>query len=341
MSKKGRARGERPCPQVRVYGQERGVSSSERVFLVGRGKSRLYGFFAGRGTPRHYGFAFVLPQVFYVMLCTVNFAEKLHTRILEKNTRLCLGLDPRLEWHGSNLDIVEAHCLDVLERCAEFVACVKPNVAYYEAMGVEGMAMLERLCAAARVMGVPVILDAKRGDFPSTAEAYAKAWLMGVHAGSGLTMNPFLGFETIETFLTAARNHDGAVFVLVKTSNPGSKDIQDLETKHGTVAEVIAAHLAIQAQNGYGAVGAVVGATHATELEAWRKRLLNVVLLLPGLGAQGAKASDLAAAFDSNGLGAVASASRGIQYASRGADYAVAAREAAKALRDELNLALA
>ncbi len=268
----------------------------------------------------------------------MNFAQTLHHRILEKNTRLCLGLDPRLEQHSNSIEKVGQHCLDVLESCADLIACVKPNVAYYEAMGIAGMQLLETICATARVMGIPVILDAKRGDFPSTATAYAQAWLTGQHAGSGLTMNPYLGFETIETFLTAARANNGAVFVLVKTSNPGSKDIQDLETKNGTIAEIIAAHLETLTDS-YGAVGAVVGATHATELEAWRHRMPNVLLLLPGLGAQGAKASDLAAAFDQNGLGAIVSASRGIQYAS--ADLSVlVARAAALGFRDELNQAL-
>ena len=154
-------------------------------------------------------------------------------------------------------------------------------------------------------------------------------------------MNPFLGFETIETFLSTATQNYGAVFVLVKTSNPGSRDLQDLETKNGTVAQVIATYLETQTFGEYGAVGAVVGATHASELEAWRSRMPNVLLLLPGLGAQGAKATDLAAAFDKNGLGAVASASRAIQYASLGSDFAKAAREAAISLRDELNFALA
>jgi orotidine-5'-phosphate decarboxylase len=173
----------------------------------------------------------------------VNFAQTLHQRILENNTRLCLGLDPRLEKHGNSVEKAGQHCLDVLEACSNLIACVKPNVAYYEAMGIPGMQLLETICATARVMGIPVILDAKRGDFPSTAEEYAKAWLTGQHAGSGLTMNPYLGFETIETFLNAAQENNGAVFVLVKTSNPGSKDIQDLETKNGTIAQIIASHL--------------------------------------------------------------------------------------------------
>ncbi len=262
----------------------------------------------------------------------MNFAQKLHARILEKNTRLCLGLDPRLEFYQTTEQAAQ-HTLEVLESCSDLIACVKPQVAFYEAMGMAGWQLLEQICVMARGLEIPIILDAKRGDIASSAQAYAKAWLTGQHAGSALTINPYLGFETITPFLSAAQENKGAVFVLVKTSNSGSKDLQDLETKNGTIAQIIATHLETLTDT-YGAVGAVVGATHASELEAWRKLMPNVLLLLPGLGAQGAKAADLAAAFDQNGLGAVASASRAIQYAD------LTAREAAKGLRDQLNAAL-
>ncbi len=285
---------------------------------------------------------------------SMSFAENLHGRILTLNTRLCLGLDPRPEMHPTThpkahgfdpsavAAAVETHCLETLEACAPFIAAVKPNVAYYEALGIPGLEVLNRICANARILGLCVILDAKRGDFPSTAEAYAKAWLTGDHATSALTVNPFLGFETLTPFLNAARANDGAVFVLVKTSNPGSKDLQDLETSQGRVSEVIAKRLAQEAvrDGAYGAVGAVVGATHTTELAHFRTLMPNVLILLPGLGAQGANASDLAPAFDADGLGAIATSSRAIHYASQSADYALQAREAARGFRDELNAAL-
>ncbi len=285
---------------------------------------------------------------------SMSFAESLHERSLRLNTRLCLGLDPRPEMHpltepkAHGFDphgiaaAVETHCLETLEACAPFIAAVKPNVAYYEALGIPGLEVLNRICANARMLGLCVILDAKRGDFPSTAEAYAKAWLTGDHATSALTVNPFLGFETFAPFLEAARANDGAVFVLVKTSNPGSKDLQDLETPQGKVSEVVAKRLAQEAlQDGsYGAVGAVVGATHTTELAHFRSLMPNVLILLPGLGAQGANASDLAPAFDADGLGAVATSSRAIHYASRESEYALQARDAARGFRDQLNAAL-
>lgn len=271
------------------------------------------------------------------MLPAVNFASRLHTRILEKNTRLCLGLDPRLELYSSLAEL-ERHCLDVLEACAELVACVKPQVAFYETLGIAGWQLLERVCAAAKALGLPIILDAKRGDIASTAQAYAQAWLTKQHAGNALTVSPYLGFDSLEPFLRAATNNNGAIFVLVRTSNHGSSNLQLLTTPQGTVASVVATHLERLTGGAYGAVGAVIGATHPTELAMWRKAMPNVLLLLPGLGAQGASAAALAPAFDENGLGAVASASRGIQYAS--GNNVVSARAAALGLRDQLNTVL-
>jgi orotidine-5'-phosphate decarboxylase len=288
------------------------------------------------------------------MILGVNFSERLHARMLEFNTRLCLGLDPRPESHPNThpkqfdnnqqatATAVLKHCLDVLEATAPYIACIKPQVAFYEALGIPGLEVLDKICHAAKELDLPIILDAKRGDFPSTAEAYASAWLTGERAGTALTVNPFLGFETLAPFLGAATKNDGAIFVLVKTSNPGSSDLQNLQTANGTISEIIAKHLAELAtkESGYGAVGAVVGATHTQELEHFRKLMPNVLLLLPGLGAQGAKASDLAPAFDANNLGAIASSSRAIQYASTGSDYANAARDAARTMRNELETAL-
>lgn len=284
----------------------------------------------------------------------MTFAERLHGRALELNTRLCLGLDPRVDMHPMTdpkahgfdphaiASAIQTHCLETLEACAPLIAAIKPNLAFYEALGIPGLEVLGRVCANARVLGIPVLLDAKRGDFPSTAEAYAQAWLTRDHAGSALTVNPFLGFETLNPFLKAARANDGAIFVLVKTSNPGSRDLQDLETAQGRISEIVAARLASEAaqEESYSAVGAVVGATHTAELAHFRKLMPNVLILLPGLGSQGAEASDLAPAFDADGLGAIASSSRAIQYASRESDYALKARDAARSFRNDLNAAL-
>ena len=269
----------------------------------------------------------------------MTFIQRLTERTLNIQTRLCLGLDPRMQFGQASAyddhDALRQHTLDVLDACAPLVACVKPQFAFYEALGVWGMALLEEVCEAARALNLPIILDAKRGDIGSTAAAYAQAWLTGQHAGDALTVNPFLGFETLTPFVEAARENGGAVFVLVKTSNPGQQDLQG-----GGVSEKVAAEVARLGaeEGGLSAVGAVVGATHPHELAHWRSAMPHAPLLLPGLGAQGARAADLAAAFLPGGTGAVVSASRGIQYA-RGLSIN-AAREAAKGFRDELNMAL-
>ncbi len=262
----------------------------------------------------------------------IPFSQRLTQRSLSLNTRLCLGLDPRLDAYHSR-DELRAHTLGVLEACAPYVACVKPQLAFYEALGLWGMALLEDLCAAARALDLPVILDGKRGDIGSTAAAYAQGWLAGTHAGDALTVNPFLGFETLTPFVDAARQHGGALFVLVKTSNPGQADLQGAGVSEKVAAEV--SRLGQQEGEGLSSVGAVIGATHPKELAQWRAAMPQAVLLLPGLGAQGARASDLAAAFLPDGTGAVVNASRGIQYAS-GLDVA-AAVQAAQDFRAELS----
>ncbi|ULH16756.1 orotidine-5'-phosphate decarboxylase [Deinococcus sp. KNUC1210] len=266
-----------------------------------------------------------------------SFAARLRHRTLTLNTRLCLGLDPREDAYASRAEL-RAHTLAVLDACAELVACVKPQLAFYEALGLWGMELLEEVCDAARARDLPIILDAKRGDIGSTAAAYARAWLSGRHAGAALTVNPWLGFETLHPFLEAAQQGGGAVFVLVKTSNPGQADLQGDGSSERVAAELTAQAARLPLEHGLSSIGAVVGATHPHELAQWRSRLPHAPLLLPGLGAQGAKAGDLAGAFFEDGTGAVVSASRGIQYAD--SNDVQAAVLAAQSFRDGLNAGL-
>jgi orotidine-5'-phosphate decarboxylase len=263
------------------------------------------------------------------------FASRLRDRTLALRTRLCLGLDPRAAYYDDARHL-GAHTLEVLAACADYVACVKPQLAFFEALGSKGIDILEALCARARSLGLPVLLDAKRGDIGSTAEAYASAWLSGSHAGDAITVNPYLGWETLSPFVSAARANGGGVFVLVKTSNPGSRDLQEGGSAEKVAAEV--ARLGDEESADLSSVGAVVGATHPGELGTWRKRMPRAVLLVPGLGVQGGRAEDLASAFLPGGIGAVASASRALQYP-RGLDVR-ASVGAARAMRDALNGAL-
>ncbi len=265
----------------------------------------------------------------------MTFTERLTRRTRDLNTRLCLGLDPRADAYPDTAAL-RAHTLGVLHATAELVACVKPQLAFFEVLGLDGLRLLEEVCAEARALDLPIILDGKRGDIGSTAEAYARAWLTGRHAGSALTVNPYLGFETLTPFVDAARAEGGAVFVLVRTSNPGHADLQGQGAAERVAVELN--RLAGPDAGELSAVGAVVGATHPDALAQHRALMPRAPLLLPGLGAQGARAQALAPAFLPGGVGAVVSASRGIQYAD-GLDLN-ASVDAARAFRDDLNAAL-
>jgi orotidine-5'-phosphate decarboxylase len=291
-----------------------------------------------------------------------DFVARLHARILALDTRVCLGIDPRPEAHPSTHPdaherdparigrAVAAHARGVLHACADLVACVKPQSAFFEALGIPGLIALAQVIADAKTLGIPVILDAKRGDIGSTAEAYAQAYLAdGVFAADALTVNPYLGLDTLEPFIAAAERGGRGLFVLVKTSNPGSGGLQDIRGEDGRKLHMrLADGLRERAlplprdAHGYSPLGAVVGATYPSELIEVRTALPQSLLLVPGYGAQGATASDVAWAFDGDGLGAVVNASRSLYYPSGGeGDAGDASRAAAQAMRDDLNRALA
>jgi orotidine-5'-phosphate decarboxylase len=288
------------------------------------------------------------------------FVERVHARARTQGTRVCLGIDPRPHGHPSTHPSTHAgdpakvaravveYVRTVLDATHDLIACAKPQSAFFEALGVPGVIALAQVLADLRDRGVPAILDAKRGDIGSTAEAYAAAYLAdGVFAADALTVNAYLGLDTLKPFLDAAVAGDRGVFVLVKTSNPGSGDLQDLATDDGRrVHERLADALAERAErlphdaDGYAPLGAVVGATYPAELTALRARLPRSLLLVPGYGAQGGTGADVAGAFDADGLGAVVNASRTLLYPTGGADVAAAARAAATAMRDDLDRAL-
>lgn len=271
----------------------------------------------------------------------MTFAGRVTERALRISTRLCLGLDPRPAWFPAGVTLRE-HCLSVLEACAPFVCAVKPQLAFFEAEGLAGLEVLAGVVDAARSLDVPVILDGKRGDIGTTAEAYARAWLGGANTGCALTVNPYLGRDAVQPFVDAARASGGGIFCLVKTSNPGAADLQELPAPGGTVADMIAGWVShwCGEGDGYGPAGAVVGATRPAELAHFRALLPRSLLLLPGVGAQGGRPEDLAPAFHTGGRGAVISASRSVEFASREADYAARAAEAARDLRDAINAAI-
>jgi orotidine-5'-phosphate decarboxylase len=212
---------------------------------------------------------------------------------------------------------VESFCREIVDAVAPYAVAVKPQSAFFEARGWEGVRAFERVCGHARDAGLLVIADVKRGDIGSTARAYAQAVFRVADAA---TVNPYLGSDSVEPFLDACRAGAG-IFVLVKTSNPGSGEIQDARLVDGRrVWELVAACVAawgseLVGDRGLSDVGAVVGATYPQEVADARALLPRTPFLLPGVGAQGAVAADVAAAFENDVAGGLVSASRSVIFA--------------------------
>ena len=278
----------------------------------------------------------------------MHFSDRLVSAIQDRKTPLCVGLDPRQDrlprhWQEefeanpgaavpSNVaDIYRRFCEGIIDVVAPLVPCVKPQAAFFEALGPAGMAALADVVQYAQNRELLVIMDAKRGDIGSTANAYANAYLLrgpqGIWRCDSLTVNPYLGDDSLEPFVNVACDNDGGVFVLVKTSNPGGKLFQELEAEGKPVFRHVAQHvqsLAAQTQGEcrYGAVGAVVGATYPQQLTELRQEMPNTLFLVPGLGAQGGTAKDINGGFDECGLGAVINSSRAIIFAYEQDEYA-------------------
>jgi orotidine-5'-phosphate decarboxylase len=265
---------------------------------------------------------------------TAPFATRLAAAIRSHGTPACIGLDPRHESLPPAIGAADIpptdtaalarvftdFCRGVIDAIAPLVPIVKPQLACFEALGPHGMTALADVIAHARAQGLLVLADGKRGDIGSTAEAYAAGWLAGPWAADALTVNPYLGLDSIEPFVkTAAERHAG-IFVLVKTSNPGSKDFQDLHcdgrTIYGHVATGVEA-LAARTASGdtYGAVGAVVGATWPAQLDELRAAMPHAWILVPGFGRQGGRAADVRGAFHPDGLGALVVSARDVIFA--------------------------
>lgn len=278
-----------------------------------------------------------------------HFADRLTAAVRAKRNAVCVGLDPR--WDSLPDAIRQRHddgtlagvarafeefCLRVLDLVAPLVPVCKPQSAFFEMAGPDGLAVLQRVLRRARELGLVTILDGKRNDIASTAAAYADAALAGVTLGGrthsvwdadALTVNPYLGRDAVEPFLHSARKSGRGVFVLVRTSNPGAGQFQDLRCDgrplYLHVAEAVGAWARENVgQCGLGDVGAVVGATHPAELAAVRAALPEAIFLVPGYGAQGGTAADTAAAFRGDGLGAVVNSSRGLTFPFAPADPA-------------------
>lgn len=271
-----------------------------------------------------------------------HFATRLHNNILQKQTSALVGLDPRFDLlpqeiitqakanQNDHASVVAAafenFCLRVIDIVAPLVPAVKPQAAFFEEWGPAGMTALCHVIAAARKAGLIVICDAKRGDIGSTAEAYARGWLGGAEPehpwqADALTVNPYMGVDTLQPFVDVAVERGAGIYVLVRTSNPGSGVFQDRISDDLPLYRHVAreveqlAEKTATAENGYGCVGAVVGATYPKELVELRKCMPHTPLLVPGYGSQGGGAADVVTAFDAKGLGGLINSSRGINFA--------------------------
>lgn len=264
-----------------------------------------------------------------------HFADRLAAAVESKGAPLCVGLDPDPALMPEGLGVVD-FCHGIVDAVAGVAVAVKPQAAFFEAQGARGWAALVEVCGYAREAGLLVIADAKRGDVPSTARAYAAAF---APLADAVTVNPYLGRDSLEPFF----EREGlGVLAILKTSNPGSADVQDLPLADGRPLWQHVAGLLDRwgedhvGESGLSTVGAVVGATHPEILETVRGLLPHAVLLLPGVGAQGGRTEDLAAAFTAGPASAVVSASRSVLYADGGAGWQEAAAAEARRLADEL-----
>ncbi len=279
------------------------------------------------------------------------FATQLGQRILDGQAPVVVGLDPRIEALPHDLlanlsapQRIAAFYQEVLPQLAPHVPVVKPNIAFFERYGSEGYAAYEQTCRRAQDLGILVIGDIKRGDIGSTAEAYAEGHFQHTDA---VTLHPYLGSDSIEPFLKCCRRDGKGVFILVRTSNPSATELQALETPQGSLSEAVAGAVhrwgqGVADESGYSAVGAVVGATYSDELATLRGLMPQAWLLLPGVGAQGAKVESLRAAFDAQGLGALISQSRGVMhcFAATDSDWREQCGQAAEAFAHQVKTML-
>ena len=268
----------------------------------------------------------------------ISFADRLLTAIDAKATPACVGLDPRLDsipspvrdgFPGADTSSRQAaECIlsfncELIDVIAPLVPVVKPQIAFYEIFGGPGFDAYRKTVRYARERGLIVIGDVKRGDIGSTAAAYAKAHLVPDDtdsAADAVTVNPYLGSDSVAPFIDVCREHGRGIFVLVRTSNPSAKELQDLETAGEPFYVSVAKYVndwgaGLIGERGYSSVGAVVGATWPQEAARLRELMPRSFFLVPGYGAQGGTADDVAPCFNADGKGAIVNSSRGIIFA--------------------------
>jgi orotidine-5'-phosphate decarboxylase len=287
------------------------------------------------------------------------FVDRLTAGIRAKDSRCIVGLDPRIDQmpefvgrDNARKAITEFHEL-VLDAVADLVPAVKPQLAFFEQYGVAGMQAFENTVRAAKQRGLLVIADGKRNDISSTAEAYASAYLgPDIFDCDALTVTPYMGRDSLAPFVGACKRHGKGLFVILKTSNPGSTDFEDqpLQSTGRPLYEKIADALnelgeGLVGESGYSSIGAVIGATFPEEGRRLRTLMPKALILVPGYGAQGGSAKAAAECFNEDGLGAIVNSSRGITYAFGDANisreaFVLSVRENAQRMIQDINRAV-
>jgi len=307
-----------------------------------------------------------------------NYADRLINAVEKKQNHTCMGLDPRLKQipgfikdnaikkYGQTFEAVGAAIFEfnktLIDACHDIIAIVKPQIAFYECHGQYGIRAFEATIRYAKDKGLIVVEDGKRNDIGSTAQAYADGHLGMVDFFETrshnfdvdcITVSPYLGYDSIEPFLQVCKEHGKGIFVLVKTSNPSSKDLQDLKVGNMLIYEKMAKLVnewgkGTEGNSGYSPIGAVVGATFPKEAETLRKLMPKSIFLVPGYGAQGGTAADVVPNYNADGYGAIVNSSRGLIFAYEADKYKhigednfdQATRQACIDMQKEINAAL-
>ena len=305
-----------------------------------------------------------------------NMMDKLIQKIKETNNPTIIGLDPRYEQipkcikekyeetkEGVAKAIIEFN-KRIIDSIKDIIPAVKPQIAFYEKYGIEGMKAFEETCKYAKKQGMIVVADIKRGDIGTTAQSYSDAFLGRSKIGKKeeaifdvdfVTLNPYMGIDSIKPFIEDCKKYNKGVFILAKTSNPSSKDMQDLKLETGEkVFEKVAKLIETWGKDqigeyGYSSISAVVGATHREELKDIRQLAPHTFFLIPGYGAQGGKAEDIALGFDKNGIGGIVNASRSLinaynsemwKHKFKEEEFEKAIRSESLRMKEELNKAI-
>lgn len=305
-----------------------------------------------------------------------NIMDILISKIQEKQSPIVMGIDPRYDFIPKYIKDKYENSLEgfakssvefakgLIDNVYDIIPAIKPQLAYFEAMGPEGLIAYQEIIKYAKSKDLIIISDAKRGDIGTTSKAYSNAFLgktelddtqESIYDSDFVTVNPYMGSDSVNPFIEDCKNYNKGLFVLIKTSNKSSGELQDLTLDNG---KKVYEHVAGLVDNwgndmignyGYSSVAAVVGATYPEQLHEIRELAPNTFFLIPGYGAQGGKAEDIALAFDQNGLGGIVNASRSLMCAYKSdrwknkfteEQFGEATRAEAIRMRDELNSAI-